>query len=1042
MQHFKKNKSRYIAFIFLICIANQCWISNINSMAIPLVMAQIAQLSRAFTAIMDHLNITHRVSLAQQFLADQAAAMQTHSIIQQNLSVPDLHIAYLPPMNISTHQIQSAYKDQMAFMTHLSQKSHAAIEKINAQPESIKLVHTIINKPIIELADLKSSTIVPLITQEVIKQQSASMATAHQMLFNTFAQKNYWQAIASPGSLKYMSPSGRSFVEFRSVTQNSEAVYFEIQQQYAHSLHEMKQYIHTHPEYKTSIEMQIKTAIDSMAKLNSDHVHERLLALDQLSKLHISGPPDIYLQKTIAQILKGYIESDGTIPEYALLEKNNYIQDTIKQFITTIHADLGTTLPLKTWTQSIDLNKIPQAKLYPVSKSHNIRHVTWEFLHLSYDHKSLLNNNKLHQVRLDCIKHAQSYNFSSVEQLIKTYTHDEVMHKIHRHFLQEFNQKIALEQQKIINYKNALFDHYGFYKSCADNPWFTTMTEQEKKKIAAVPEQLNLFNQHLLAQLAIKNELMQRWNIPLTAPISIHQMIYIAMGDQAQNLNYPIAMIDILTDLTKSNKEANQFFFLPNGIFKDLGQTPYGQSLPIWQEMMNENNAETKRALNYLVHIDSCVPNTKMGEKAKDALNNYQKDLLTENIQTIEKKFQRTLNYMVYDLMKEYRVYNFDDLYKKIAPKDKTLAAYAIGVGTTQALKLFQEASAQYKEQSSCTINLPIPIPEKSSICKPKEEKLPELSCGSTQTNATPNELPQETCKNVGNNHKGPLMDGACTTGQAPPQDIQCNHSKQQLPSFQGIEITPENVPVIIQNDQVFTEEDAKAIEKAAREIERAIEEKLQYPTLEKEIEQKKQKNQQKKSNNICIEHNVATLKGKHLHIPNELKDIITNPHEWGLHEVFDGAILTPAEHGHPIPSYPDYQHILSPIIKVNCKNKTMVFSGFHHDYLGTIKKSGLIEYENVIQHPNGFWQADWKYVHGNGAHKFSGFFPDHWTPLQVMEKIIESTKRIQEISLKNNGYLEVTNLTQDNLKIVIVFQINPQLSQAKIITIYPDFRK
>jgi hypothetical protein len=1033
MSRFKK----ILLFCFILNLSS-VWTPQLNSMAITIVLHQVAQLSRVLAAMMQQINIINHHSIAQKMLLEYSAQTKLATIPQPNMPIPDLHLMCLPPLNVTTHQIQSVCQDQMLFMTQLSQKAHTAIEQAQIPKATVHTVHSIINKPTITLADLKGPSIVQLLTQDIIKGQKLLLEKYHQSLATKFGNEHAWTSVSLPGSLKYVSPNGKAFVEFRAATQNSQAAYFDMQQMYKHSLREMQSAMQTNAEYESLIKMQVKAAIETMGKLNSDKAHERILAIECLTKLHISGPPDFYLQKTIDTLLKGYIQSDGTIPASALLEKSNYPQKFIKQFINTIAQDLSNFLPIKQWALSVDLHNMLGAHTFPIGRAHNMGHGAREFLHLAYDHKSLLLNNTLHQARLECIQKSQAYDFALVEQLIKSHGNDPVMQKIHQYFLQEFNQKIALQLQKVTDYKNALFNQQGFYQACEENPWFILTPAEKKQSIASSPAQLELYNQNLLAQLAIKNELMLRWNIPQTVPKSIHQMVYLCIGNQAQNLHSPIAMVDAISQLAQSNAQTLELFFMPNGLFKDFAETTRAKTLPVRPELFAAQNKKLLQSLNYLVHIESGAPKTAIGRIAQDALNKYEK---LKTIQNVSNDFQIALNDIVFEKMEEHDVYDYEKLSKKLTPKAAPLIENSFEIDLTQTFKLVQEASLHAcspVEASSIT---------EAVICPSKEEKQPEVQCGTNKDNKTSGTHPKEACKVVGNEHKD-ATEHTKTKADEKTEEWQCNHSKHSLPSFNGEVITPENVPIIIAPDEALkdiTPQETEAVKQAAQEIEKVIQENgdkwIQDSHFQKDIEKYIDEYNKRLENLKCKAHDeIIIYNDKHLNVPDSFKEIITNPLDWEkLSKVFDGTILTPAECGDQKSVWFDYQHILGPIIIIDCKTGNIKgLHGFHHDYLGKIKKSGLIKYKNLAQHADGFWQAHWKF--GNSRYKFSGFFPDHWTPSQVMAKVIEAMKDIKDIQLQQNGKYELTGYTNDKIKITIILQYNPYMKSAKIISAYPNF--
>ncbi|MDR3550119.1 MAG: EndoU domain-containing protein [Candidatus Babeliales bacterium] len=195
-----------------------------------------------------------------------------------------------------------------------------------------------------------------------------------------------------------------------------------------------------------------------------------------------------------------------------------------------------------------------------------------------------------------------------------------------------------------------------------------------------------------------------------------------------------------------------------------------------------------------------------------------------------------------------------------------------------------------------------------------------------------------------------------------------------------------------------------------------------------------------------CAEHQLIAFGKKerdkfHFITPDELKPVITNAKDWErLVKVFDGTLTTPSECGKAASIWTDYQHVMSPIITSNCKTGQLRLSGFHHDFLGQIKESGLIEYINTIKHPHGFYACHWKY--GNAEKKFSGFFPDNWSPNKVMSKVHEALKNNPIIKLDKRGNWTAFGKISEGIDVLIVLETKNGHPTGKIISAYPVFER
>lgn len=82
-----------------------------------------------------------------------------------------------------------------------------------------------------------------------------------------------------------------------------------------------------------------------------------------------------------------------------------------------------------------------------------------------------------------------------------------------------------------------------------------------------------------------------------------------------------------------------------------------------------------------------------------------------------------------------------------------------------------------------------------------------------------------------------------------------------------------------------------------------------------------------------------------------------------------------------------EYKHILGMDLVFDAQGRAK-FSGFHHDLMNTIEKSGAIEFANKVIHKNGFYGAD---LIIDGMKTPKTFFPSEWPREKVIEKIYEA---------------------------------------------------
>lgn len=208
------------------------------------------------------------------------------------------------------------------------------------------------------------------------------------------------------------------------------------------------------------------------------------------------------------------------------------------------------------------------------------------------------------------------------------------------------------------------------------------------------------------------------------------------------------------------------------------------------------------------------------------------------------------------------------------------------------------------------------------------------------------------------------------------------------------------------------------------------------------------------KQQQLCAEHNVYKDKG--LHPATELKK---EGHQelWDTHAVsdleidklakpFDYTCRTHKDPGFPEhmisdpkPIYFKHEHIRRPDIRVKCNEDVYSVSGFHHDPMGSLESSGLIDIIDKVELLHGCYKYKWKY--GNAEFKPSTFFPKEWSPSKVYEKTLESLNNTIKIEYEN-GTSKYTHIgqTKDGFKITATIEFDE--TSARVITAYPYFGK
>jgi len=86
----------------------------------------------------------------------------------------------------------------------------------------------------------------------------------------------------------------------------------------------------------------------------------------------------------------------------------------------------------------------------------------------------------------------------------------------------------------------------------------------------------------------------------------------------------------------------------------------------------------------------------------------------------------------------------------------------------------------------------------------------------------------------------------------------------------------------------------------------------------------------------------------------------------------------------------PEYKHILGMELVFGRNDILSKISGFHHDSMNFLEKSGVIEFANKVVYENGFYKATLCH-NGNVVKRMATFFPADWSRKQVIEAIYEA---------------------------------------------------
>lgn len=128
------------------------------------------------------------------------------------------------------------------------------------------------------------------------------------------------------------------------------------------------------------------------------------------------------------------------------------------------------------------------------------------------------------------------------------------------------------------------------------------------------------------------------------------------------------------------------------------------------------------------------------------------------------------------------------------------------------------------------------------------------------------------------------------------------------------------------------------------------------------------------------------------------------------------------------------YEHILGIELKWNdIKGTLSGISGFHHDFMGAIEKSGVLKFVRKGIEKNGCYMAD-VFV-GEKCIPGKTFFPQSWSREKVINKIYEAYDNFIKSGaiplLEKNGKYRVNAFTKEGIEIEMHFTKNGQMATA-----------
>jgi len=126
------------------------------------------------------------------------------------------------------------------------------------------------------------------------------------------------------------------------------------------------------------------------------------------------------------------------------------------------------------------------------------------------------------------------------------------------------------------------------------------------------------------------------------------------------------------------------------------------------------------------------------------------------------------------------------------------------------------------------------------------------------------------------------------------------------------------------------------------------------------------------------------------------------------------------------------YEHILGiELIWNDSKNTLSGISGFHHDFMGTVEKSGLMKFVRTAE-KNGCYMAD--IIVGEQSVPGKTFFPQHWSRETVVNKIYEAYEHFIKSGatpLEKKGKYIIDGTTKEGIEIRMFITKNGHLKTA-----------
>lgn len=654
------------------------------------------------------------------------------------------------------------------------QKTHASLEAQACSTQVLNAVHSTVQEGLPTFAHLN---ITALPTTSYTFNCNAGVDSYYQSLIAKLEADTQWRVNYTANGVHITNHDNSFFCTINATQRSSSEMLIDACELQHEKISKTLYLMRSIPEFKMLVEAQTKHALDCMTKLTSEDVNDRISALYELSNsVQISGVFGEYANNAIQRLLKGYIHTNGDINLKSIACKNNYSQSIIKDFIHQMkqHVDID----YKFYKSALKENPLYTKHFLNASSRVGMWFKENVIFSSDTDLRNVMKAHPLYQARLDLINAGKNYNFTQAQALVKQSGNDALMQTMNNELYGQYQIKLTAEQQKIAEYKAAMFNELGYYKACLDNPAWLNLSAQDRIAIAQSPERLADFNKALLAQLTIKNKLMEAWNIPQDAQPAVHEAIYQLINQDPSALQNVSLLIDGISEVAKGKSEVTAAFFLPNGIMNDFAHLARAKTLPNSSLLLTDEYCDIRKMLNHLVVIEKNLGTSAIGKLSTKALDYYEKHA-----------FKESKNDLAYYLQSEIEgIISYEKQQSKIItwtpqaqPKKENDAITPTNMMVLFEIKQMFER-AMHPVYHGCNIPITTSKPE-IDICPVIKAQEPSITCGAAAQGKQLQEAPKGICPETPL-AKDPIIQPGCEIGKESKEEWQCNHGKQALPGL------------------------------------------------------------------------------------------------------------------------------------------------------------------------------------------------------------------------------------------------------------------